>query len=134
MPGDTIQFVEGSILLNNKKFYEKSSAFKKLKKKASRTAVEGIIISQASKKEITFVEVNCETDFVAKDGNFINFCEENFEKLLLISLLKKIYWMKVSKSMEKQRMSLVQKIGENIIIRKSKKNHRRSSRIIYPFK
>ena len=53
----------------------KSSALK-AEKKASRTAVEGIITSKISDKEITFVEVNCETDFVAKDENFIKFCEE----------------------------------------------------------
>ena len=53
----------------------KSSALK-AEKKASRTAVEGIITSKISDNEITFVEVNCETDFVAKDENFIKFCEE----------------------------------------------------------
>ena len=46
----------------------------KAEKKSSRTAVEGIITSKISDNEITFVEVNCETDFVAKDENFINFC------------------------------------------------------------
>ena len=56
----------------------KSSALK-AEKKASRTAVEGIILSKTSDKEIIFVEVNCETDFVAKDENFINFCEETLK-------------------------------------------------------
>tara|TARA_B100000035_G_scaffold106955_1_gene90749 strand:+ start:3127 stop:3981 length:855 start_codon:yes stop_codon:yes gene_type:complete len=97
----------------------KNSALK-AEKKASRTAVEGIIISQASKKEITFVEVNCETDFVAKDENFINFCEETLKVAVDISSEENLL-DEVSKSMEKQRMSLVQKIGENIIIRKIKK-------------
>ena len=97
----------------------KSSALK-AEKKASRTAVEGIIISKISDKEITFVEVNCETDFVAKDENFINFCEEAL-KVAVDTSSEEHLLDEVSESMEKQRMSLVQKIGENVIIRKVKK-------------
>ena len=97
----------------------KSSALK-AEKKASRTAVEGIVTSKISDKEITFVEVNCETDFVAKDENFINFCEEAL-KVAVDTPSKENLLDEVSESMEKQRMSLVQKIGENIIIRKVKK-------------
>ena len=97
----------------------KSSALK-AEKKASRTAVEGIITSKISDKEITFVEVNCETDFVAKDENFINFCEEAL-KVAVDTPSEENLLEEVSQSMEKQRMSLVQKIGENIIIRKVKK-------------
>ncbi len=97
----------------------KSSALK-AEKKASRTAVEGIITSKISDKVITFVEVNCETDFVAKDENFINFCEQAL-KVAVETSSKENLLDQVSESMEKQRMSLVQKIGENIIIRKVKK-------------
>ena len=97
----------------------KSSALK-AEKKASRTAIEGIITSKISNKEITFVEVNCETDFVSKDENFINFCEEAL-KVAVDTPSKENLLDEVSESMEKQRMSLVQKIGENIIIRKVKK-------------
>jgi elongation factor Ts len=97
----------------------KSSALK-AEKKASRTAVEGIITSKISDKEITFVEVNCETDFVAKDENFINFCEEALKVAVDIPSEENLL-EEVSESMEKKRMSLVQKIGENIIIRKVKK-------------
>ena len=97
----------------------KSSALK-AEKKASRTAIEGIITSKISNEEITFVEVNCETDFVAKDENFINFCEETLKVAVEASSEENLL-DEVSESMEKQRMSLVQKIGENIIIRKVKK-------------
>ena len=97
----------------------KSSALK-AEKKASRTAVEGIITSKISDKEITFVEVNCETDFVAKDENFINFCEEALKVAVETSSNENLL-DEVSESMEKQRMSLVQKIGENVIIRKVRK-------------
>ena len=94
----------------------KSSALK-AEKKASRTAVEGIIISKISNKEITFVEVNCETDFVAKDENFIKFSEEAL-KIAVDTSSEENLLDEVSASMENKRMSLVQKIGENIIIRK----------------
>ncbi len=97
----------------------KSSALK-AEKKASRTAVEGIIISKISDNEIIFVEVNCETDFVAKDENFINFCEEAL-KVAVDTTSEENLLDDVSERMEKQRMALVQKIGENIIIRKVKK-------------
>ena len=97
----------------------KSSALK-AEKKASRTAVEGMITSKTSDKEITFVEVNCETDLVAKDENFINFCEETL-KVAVDTSSKENLLDEVSETMEKQRMSLVQKIGENIIVRKVKK-------------
>jgi len=97
----------------------KSSALK-AEKKSSRTAVEGIILSKKSNKEIIFVEVNCETDFVAKDENFINFCEETL-KFAVENSSEENLLNKVSEGMEKQRMSLVQKIGENIVIRKVKK-------------
>ena len=97
----------------------KSSALK-AEKKASRTAVEGLITSNISGKEITFVEVNCETDFVAKDENFINFCEETLKVAAEASSEENLL-DEVSESMEDQRMSLIQKIGENIIIRKVKK-------------
>ena len=97
----------------------KSSALK-AEKKASRTAVEGMITSKISDNEITFVEVNCETDFVAKDENFINFCEEALKVAVDNSSVENLL-DEVSERMEKQRMALVQKIGENIIIRKVKK-------------
>ncbi len=97
----------------------KSSALK-AEKKASRTAVEGIVTSETSDNEITFVEVNCETDFVAKDENFINFCDETL-KVAIDTSSEENLLEEVSENMEKQRMSLVQKIGENIVIRKVKK-------------
>ena len=51
----------------------------KAEKKSSRTAVEGIILSKKIDSETIFVEVNCETDFVAKDENFLEFCHEILE-------------------------------------------------------
>ena len=94
----------------------KNSALK-AEKKSGRTAVEGIILAEKTDKEILFVEVNCETDFVAKDQNFLDFCNETLSFATSKSSSENIF-EEVSSSMEEKRMSLVQKIGENIIIRK----------------
>ena len=92
----------------------------KAEKKSSRTAVEGIILSKKIDSETLFVEVNCETDFVAKDESFLEFCQQTLEFACDNKSSDNIF-EKVSNGMEEQRMSLVQKIGENIIIRKVKK-------------
>ena len=94
----------------------KNSALK-AEKKSGRTAVEGVILAEKTDKEILFVEVNCETDFVAKDQNFIDFCNETLSFATNKSSSENIF-EEVSSAMEEKRMSLVQKIGENIIIRK----------------
>ena len=94
----------------------KNSALK-AEKKSGRTAVEGIILAEKTDKEILFVEVNCETDFVAKDQNFLDFCKETLALATHKSSSENIF-EEVSSAMEEKRMSLVQKIGENIIIRK----------------
>ena len=94
----------------------KNSALK-AEKKSGRTAVEGIILAKKTDKEILFVEVNCETDFVAKDQNFLDFCNETLALATNKSSSENIL-EEVSSAMEEKRMSLVQKIGENIIIRK----------------
>ena len=94
----------------------KNSALK-AEKKSGRTAVEGLILAEKTDKEILFVEVNCETDFVAKDQNFLDFCNETLSFATNKSSSENIF-EEVSSAMEEKRMSLVQKIGENIIIRK----------------
>ena len=94
----------------------KNSALK-AEKKSSRTAVEGVILSSTeNSKNAILVEINCETDFVAKDESFLKFTEEVMETCInssgesLESLL--------SSSLEEKRQNLVQKIGENIVIRR----------------
>lgn len=96
----------------------KNSALK-AEKKSSRTAVEGIISARKSEKGIIFTEVNCETDFVAKDENFLDFCQNSLDYASENSTKENLLDL-VSKGMEEQRMSLVQKIGENIIVRNVK--------------
>ena len=97
----------------------KNSALK-AEKKSSRTAVEGIIVAEKKENDIVFVEINCETDFVAKDNNFIDFCNESLN-FAIENLDKENLLEEVSNGMEEKRMSLVQKIGENVIVRKVEK-------------
>ncbi|MDG2061199.1 MAG: translation elongation factor Ts [SAR86 cluster bacterium] len=95
----------------------KSSALK-AEKKSTRSAAEGIILAETSKEnKVILIEVNCETDFVSKDKNFIDFCEK-------ASIVAKSYDLNdglldhVNQQLENDRESLIQKIGENILIRK----------------
>ncbi len=96
----------------------KNSALK-AEKKSLRTAVEGIISARKSERGIIFIEVNCETDFVAKDENFLHFCQNSTDYAVKNSSAENLLDV-VSQGMEEQRMSLVQKIGENIVIRNVK--------------
>ena len=94
----------------------KNSALK-AEKKSSRTAVEGVILSDTGDSSNSIlIEINCETDFVAKDANFLAFTEEVLGTCLNspdVSLEKLL-----SDSLEEKRQNLVQKIGENIVIRR----------------
>ena len=42
----------------------------------SRTASEGLVLAKKENEEIAVIEINSETDFVAKNKDFINFCKE----------------------------------------------------------
>ena len=95
----------------------KNSALK-AEKKSSRTAAEGKILSKIdpSKNIAILLEINCETDFVAKDQSFIDFCHETLNYCLenydlSLEILHSDY-------LEEKRQSLIQKIGENIVIRR----------------
>tara|TARA_B100000941_G_scaffold120127_1_gene84358 strand:+ start:215 stop:1072 length:858 start_codon:yes stop_codon:yes gene_type:complete len=95
----------------------KNSALK-AEKKSSRTAAEGKILSKIdpSKNIAILLEINCETDFVAKDQSFIDFCHETLNYCLenYDSSLEILH----SDHLEEKRQSLIQKIGENIVIRR----------------
>lgn len=87
----------------------------KAAKKADRVAAEGIILTKVDGNAAAMVELNCETDFVAKDAGFKAFGEEVInqalaEKITDIAILQTRF--------EEQRASLVAKIGENIRIRR----------------
>ena len=84
-------------------------------KKASRTAVEGIIKAKIdpTTKKVVLIEINCETDFVSKDENFLNFSEEVMETSIL-HMDDKDLLKEVTSRLEESRKELVQKIGENV--------------------
>ena len=95
----------------------------KASKKMSRDAKEGVVAVSGNDKKTSIIEVNCETDFVAKNDNFIDFVKElselNNEKNSNIDELKKTK-MRNGTTVEDNMVALIAKIGEKITIGKSK--------------
>ena len=95
----------------------------KASKKMSREAKEGVVAVSGDNKKTSIIEVNCETDFVAKNENFINFVKElseiNNEKNSNIEQLKNSL-MQNGKSVNDNLLALIAKIGEKITIGKTK--------------
>ena len=95
----------------------------KASKKMSRDAKEGVVAISGNDKKTSIIEVNCETDFVAKNEDFINFVKElselNNQKNSNIDELKNSK-MKNGKTVDENLVSLIAKIGEKITIGKSK--------------
>ncbi len=95
----------------------------KASKKMSREAKEGVIAVSGDEEKISLIEVNCETDFVAKNDHFIDFVKElaelnnsynsNVEKLKIIK-------MKNAETVNQNLVSLIAKIGEKITIGRAK--------------
>ena len=95
----------------------------KASKKMSREANEGVIALSGDSKKLSVIEVNCETDFVAKNEDFISFVKELSEiNLVNNSDIEKIkeFKMKNSESVENNLVSIIAKIGEKITIGRSK--------------
>jgi len=102
--------------------YLRKKGIAKASKKMSRVAADGLVLLSEKDGNISVVEVNSETDFVAKNKDFISFtkevsdlnliCEGNLEKL-------KKSKMKNGKSVDENLISLISKIGEKITIRRS---------------
>ena len=84
-----------------------------------RDAKEGVIALSSNDNKTSVIEVNCETDFVAKNNDFINFVKEisvlNNELSSNLEKLKKAK-MKNEKTVEENLISLITKIGEKITI------------------
>ena len=88
----------------------------------SRDAKEGVIAVSGDNKKTSLIEINCETDFVAKNEDFINFvkeiseinneCSSDYEKL-------KESKMNNGKTVEDNLVALISKIGEKITIGKT---------------
>jgi elongation factor Ts len=92
-------------------------------KKASRIAAEGTIVlaSNEDKTETVMVEINCETDFVAKDANFQAFAKAVAENALSLGSddVESLMASELNgTSLELARQALVSKIGENVQVRR----------------
>ena len=91
----------------------------KASKKMSRDAKEGVVAISGDEKKTSIIEVNCETDFVAKNNDFINFVKElselNNEANSNLDELKKTK-MKNGDTVENTLVALIAKIGEKITI------------------
>ena len=94
----------------------------KASKKMSRDAKEGVIVVSGDSKKTSLIEVNCETDFVAKNDDFLNFvkelseinnqCSSNKDELNKSSMAN-------GKTVEENLVALIAKIGEKITIGKT---------------
>lgn len=87
----------------------------KAAKKAGRVAAEGVILTAIDNNYAVVLELNCETDFVAKDAGFKAFAND----VIAAALKQRIANVETLKAQfEDQRTALVAKIGENINIRR----------------
>ena len=91
----------------------------KASKKMSRSATEGVVVTSGDEKKMSLIEVNCETDFVAKNDDFIEFVKElselnNHHSSNIEELKKSI--MKNNKTVDENLVALIAKIGEKITI------------------
>ena len=95
----------------------------KASKKMGRNASEGLVLIYDKADELAVVEINSETDFVAKNKDFLDFSKEiskiNFEVLGDLEKIK-LTKMNNGKSVNDNLISLISKIGEKITIRRTK--------------
>jgi len=86
----------------------------KAAKKAGNIAAEGTILIKTADGVSALVEVNCQTDFVAKDANFLGFANAVADA----AIASKATIEELQAQFEEQRITLVTKIGENINVRR----------------
>lgn len=97
----------------------------KADKKADRIAAEGIISFKQSddKKQAVLLEINSETDFVARDSNFVDFANKVAENALMnqindVNTLLQSPLEQTNETVDEARRALISKIGENIQLRR----------------
>lgn len=88
----------------------------KASKKSSRSAADGLIGIKSLQGKSFMVEINCETDFVARDDSFNSFMQEVLE--IVSSNRDKSLEELLEAGIEEKREKLVQKLGENIVVRR----------------
>lgn len=92
----------------------RKSGAAKAAKKAGNIAAEGTILIKNGDGFAALLEVNCQTDFVAKDANFLAFANE----VLDVAATTKVSVKELQAQFEETRVALVAKIGENINVRR----------------
>jgi elongation factor Ts len=103
----------------------------KASKKMSREAKEGVVVLSGNSNKTSLIEVNCETDFVAKNDDFVSFvkelgelnnkCSSDLEKLIKLNMIN-------CKTVEENLVTLISKIGEKISIGRSKTIEKQNSK------
>ncbi|QQX79039.1 elongation factor Ts [Shewanella sp. KX20019] len=92
----------------------RKSGAAKAAKKAGNIAAEGTILIKNGEGYAALLEVNCQTDFVAKDANFLAFANSVLE----VAAASKVTIEDLKAQFEETRIALVTKIGENINVRR----------------
>ncbi|GIU10095.1 elongation factor Ts [Shewanella sp. c952] len=92
----------------------RKSGAAKAAKKAGNIAAEGAILIKNGEGFAALLEVNCQTDFVAKDANFLAFANSVLE----VASASKVTIEDLKAQFEETRVALVTKIGENINVRR----------------
>ncbi|MFC3033914.1 translation elongation factor Ts [Pseudoalteromonas fenneropenaei] len=92
----------------------RKSGAAKAAKKAGNIAAEGTILIKQADGVAALVEVNCQTDFVAKDANFLAFANEVADAAIAATVTVE----ELQAQFEEKRVALVAKIGENINVRR----------------
>jgi len=91
----------------------------KASKKMSRDAKEGVVATSGDQEKTSVIELNCETDFVAKNDDFVSFAKElselNNEKNSNLEILNKSK-MKNGQTVKDNLVALIAKMGEKITI------------------
>ena len=92
----------------------RKSGAAKAAKKAGNIAADGAILIKQGEGFTALLEVNCQTDFVAKDSNFLGFANS----VLDVAAASKVSIEDLKAQFEETRVALVAKIGENINVRR----------------
>lgn len=107
--------------------YLRKNGMAKAAKKAGRVAAEGQIVIEADDKmqKALMLEINCETDFVSRDQNFMQFSKAVVNKALSenqeqIDKISNLVLDQSQQTIEQSRSELVIKVGENVQLRRAK--------------
>ncbi|EMH80202.1 translation elongation factor Ts (EF-Ts) [alpha proteobacterium HIMB114] len=99
--------------------YLRKKGVLKASKKSSRDAAEGLIITGESENNFTLTEINTETDFVAKNNEFIEFCSKISKASVNAKSIDELQSQKLNDTTVKDSIvNLISKIGENIKLRR----------------